>query len=302
MRRVLMFLGLLLGMGLALAEPAIVGFQVTNPRAFGYVVGDTVERQVVAEVAKPYRLREETLPRPGRFGPWLELRDMTVKRNSGFDTNRYHIGFAYQVFNSPEAVKVLSLPAVVIEFVDGDDTIAREVPSWAFTVAPVAPGKALVLEGLGEMRPDRPPQPIATMPYWMRLGLYGGAIAAILLYLTYAYVGLPFVARSNGPFARACRDLKRLARRGDAEVFKSALRRVHRAFDETAGATVFADQLARFFAQHPCYADVSAATESFFRLSRHEFFGEGAVEPRTRSVDWLLGFCRECRDRERGVA
>ncbi len=303
MGRAFVLLFLLLAAAPAWAEPVIVRFQVDVPRAFGYVIGDLVERRVTAEVASPYRLRKETLPEPGRLGPWLELRRVEVKERRGFTTNRYEIGLIYQVLNSPEALKVLSLPTVPIEFTDGAQrSVAREVPAWAFTVAPVVPGEPVVLQGLGEMRPDVPPRLIATGPYWSRLALYGAGIVAILLYLAYAYIGLPFVARSNGPFARAYRDIRASLRRGGTDTLHVALRRIHRALDETAGATMFGERLGEFFARHPRYADLRDDTERFFRLSQHEFFGVGAAAPETRSVAWLLAFCRDWRDRERGVA
>lgn len=293
---------LLLIAGAAWAQPVLVRFEVENPRAFGYVIGDTVTRRVVAEVAKPYRLQEKLLPKPGRLGPWLELRGITVKGRSGFATNRYELDFTYQVFNSPESIRVLELPHIDLHFQGEDGMLAQQIPIWSFTVAPIMPGTVLMREGLGAMRPDVPPPLLAAAPYRMRLGLYAAGGAAILLYLVYAYVGLPFIARSNGPFARAYRELRRFARRGDADGFRAALRRMHRAFDETAGATVFGERLAQFVAEHPRYADLKDAAEQFFRLSRHEFFGEGASAPQVRSMQWLLAFCRDCRDRERGVA
>lgn len=301
-RQALMLVLLLLIGGAAWAQAVIVRFEVENPRAFGYVIGDTVTRLVVAEVTKPYRLQENLLPKPGRIGPWLELRGITVKGRSGFATNRYELEFAYQIFNSPETVRLLELPHTDVYFQGEGRTLAEEVPTWSFTVTPIVPGTAPLREGLGAMRPDVPPPLLATTPYRIRLGLYAVGSAAILLYLVYAYVGLPFIARSNGPFARAYRELRGLARRSDADGFRAALRRMHRAFDETAGATVFGERLAQFVVEHPRYADLKDTAEQFFLLSRHEFFGEGASEPQVRSMQWLLAFCRDCRDRERGVA
>ncbi len=293
---------LLLVGGAAWAQTVVVRFEVENPRAFGYVIGDTVTRHVVAEVTKPYRLQEKLLPKPGRLGPWLELRDVTVVRRSGFATNQYELEFAYQIFNSPETIRLLALPHTDVYFQGEGRTLAQEVPTWSFAVTPIMPGTAPMREGLGKMRPDVPPPLLATAPYRIRLGLYVAGSAAILLYLVYAYVGLPFIARSNGPFAHAYRELRGLARRSEADGFRTALRRVHRAFDETAGATVFGERLTQFIAEHPRYMDLKDAAEQFFRLSRHEFFGEGMIEPRVHSMKWLLVFCRDCRDRERGVA
>jgi mxaA protein len=197
-------------------------------------------------------------------------------------------------------VRQLALPAFTLRFRNAaGEEHAERVPGWGFSVAPLTAEPAR--DRHGDLRPDRAPEPVPTSGYELRLVLYGIGIAAAALYLLYLHVALRFFPRSNGPFARAYRELRRLARRRDeGEAYRSALRRLHRAFDETAGGALFAERLGEFFAARPRQLDLRPATERFFELSRQEFFAAGDIE--RSSLDWLIGFCRAWREHERGVA
>jgi mxaA protein len=155
-------------------------------------------------------------------------------------------------------------------------------------------------EGLEEMRPDARPPPLSTTAVRVRLTVYAAGLAAIALYFVYSYLGLPFLARSRGPFARALRAVNAAARKQDERQSRqAALKALHRAFDETARGTVFGEHLDRFFAEHARYVPLRPEVERFFAASKGEFFG---AESDSVSLTWLAGLCRDLRDRERGVA
>ena len=75
----------------ALTEPAIKRLEVVTPRPFGYVIGDTFEHRIELEVASPYRLDQDTLPRAGRLNRWLELRPPIVRRYRRWKSTLYEI-------------------------------------------------------------------------------------------------------------------------------------------------------------------------------------------------------------------
>lgn len=125
------------------------------------------------------------------------------------------------------------------------------------------------------------------------------AAGAILVFLAWRLWGIPFLALGRGPFARALREVAKLARsRGDG-ARRDAIRRVHRAFDEAAGHALFATELAEFLRRHPRYAPARDDIERFFELSRREFFAGGAADPDL--LPWLARLCRDCRGLERGT-
>ena len=271
--------------------------EIVEPWPFGYVIGDTLTRRIVLETANGATLDVERLPKPGRVSSWLELVDVTNRASAG---SRHELAFTYQVFNSAPEVSTRALPALDLPFKTPGGPAVQAVPKYLFTTGPITPAYVAARDGLEEMRPDAPPPQMSTVPVRVRLALYTLGLAAIALYFLYAYVGLPFLARSRGPFARALRAVNAAARtRDEEEGRRAALQALHRAFDETARATVFGEHLDRFFAEHARYAPLRPQVERFFAGSQKEFFGAGSAE---LSVPWLATLCRALRDRERGVA
>jgi mxaA protein len=202
--------------------------------------------------------------------------------------------------NSSEEVKTIALPAVSMQFQGAASGLEQTVSEWPITVAPVTPTYVLAREGLEELRPDAVPMPLDVQSHRMRLGAYAVALGAIMLGWIAGRFGVPFSSRSRGPFAQALRDLRALTRKpNDANTYQATLRRVHRAFDQTAGHVLFAQQLDQFFVEHPRFGDLRALVAQFFELSQQEFFGSSVA---VRKGDWLLDFCRQCRDRERALA
>jgi mxaA protein len=280
------------------AAAPVAQVQTVEPRAFGYTLGDVLERRVIVDTQAPYTLAANALPKPGRIGTWLELRApelRTIVREGG---TRYEIVFTYQLINAPTELKTLAVPDLMLELTDGAKPVREIVPEFLFTAAPLTPENILARGPLDEMQPDAAPPllPVATIE--TRLIAYATAAAAILLFLACRMWGIPFIEASRGPFARAASDVKRLARTPGDTANREAIRRIHRAFDETAGRAVFADEVPEFLSHHPGYAALAPDIGRFFDLSRQEFFAGRTVEPSILS--WLAGFCRECRAVERG--
>jgi mxaA protein len=297
--RILAAATLMLAAAGARPDAAPVRVQIEEPRPFGYVVGDTLQRRIRIEAPRPWAIAADALPKPGRIDRWLELRAARLETRTEGESTRYELLATYQLMGSPEEVKLLNLPRIELRLRDGPRSRIEEVPESPFTAAPVTPAYVMGRGGLDELRPDRLPPPVPTGGISARLALYAAGIASILLYLAYARFVNPIIARRNRPFARACRELKRLRRHAAGrDALRPALRRVHRAFDETAGAALFAERLDAFFAGQPRFAGLRRAAEEFFRLSRREFF-EGGTGGDSDSLERLISLCREGRRIER---
>ena len=287
---------LFLGPRPACAESVILDFQVANPRPFGYVIGDTIERKIEVEVPRPFALENSKLPKAGRVDTWLDLQEVKLASSPGLHSTHYRLTLIYQLVNSPEAVENLALPKISLRFVNGNRTMTQDAPEYFFSAAPITPPEVLGGEGLDVMRPDQPPMPISDALHRVLFLFSLSVLILALLYMSYLRFGLPW--RGPRPFAWAYRDLRRLAKRADGEeAFRQAMRRVHRALDQTAGRPLFREQLSPFFAEHPRFARMQSTTEKFFEISQSEFFGTGAGEP---PMDWLLSFCRNWRAVEAG--
>jgi mxaA protein len=283
---------LLLAATAAIADDSVVGeFEVVQPRGFGYLLGDHIERTVTMSVRAPYQLDRTALPAPGRIGDWLELAPPRVESERDGSLTRYVIHFVYQLVNIDPAFGEISIPHHELVYGHDDDSGKVLVPAVRVGVAPLrAPGQ-------DELQPARPPPPLDFNP----TPLAGYTALTVLACGALAWLrwGLPGGARTR-PFAAAARELATLRRHGDdAESHGAALRAVHRAFDATAGHTVFADALDGFFVEHPRFAALRDPITLCFAHSRRYFFAGGARDDLT--LDELVTLVERCRDVERGL-
>jgi mxaA protein len=169
------------------------------------------------------------------------------------------------------------------------------IDAWPVTVAPLVPAEVSPRTGLGELQPDAEPPLIDTRAQRWRLLAYGALLAALLLYLATVYLGVPWWGAQRRPFALAWRQLHRRQQ----PVWREACQHVHAALNQSAGEVLFAHGVDRFVAEHKAFAPLREDIVQFLRLSQREFF-EGGVRD-AGDAAWLMGFCRRCRDAERGT-
>lgn len=268
---------------------------VEEPRAFGHFVGDVVTRRITLMAPAPLALDETSLPQIGRRGTPLELRAVAARR----DGERTELRLDYQVFAAPTEVRVFELPPLVLRFAGGVRPEEVRVDAWPIAVAPLGPAEASPREGLSELRPDRPPPPIDTRGPRLRLAAYALAAVGLLGYLAWVYLALPWWVGRHRPFGDAWREVRGLPPGAGVEPLRAATRRVHEAFNRSAGQALFEQGVDGFVAARPRFAPLRDEMIAFFRRSRETFFAQGA-EP--GDAAWLVDFCRRCRDAERGAA
>jgi mxaA protein len=283
----------------ATAADTLQGITV-EPRAFGYHVGDLVEREVVVHAPEGFVLDEATLPRPGARGKAVELRHVSRRSEAESGGTRHRLLLTYQVFVSPTEVRTLEIAPFSLGFKGEGREQGLRIDAWPVTVSPLVPVDVSPRNGLGEMRPDVAPPLIDTRPSQRRLVLYGAVLLLCLAYLAQVYVALPWWGRRKRPFANAWRQLGGLPADSPAPERRAAFQRVHEALNQTAGEVLFEQGVERFVAAQPRYAGLRADLLAFFRESRREFFAEG--DPAAGDSRWLVEFCRKCRDAERGAA
>ena len=277
---------------------------VETPAVLGYTIGDVIHHRAHLVLDAPYRLDEGALPVVRKLNSWLEIRSVDVDAHRGWRSRTYDIEITYQVFNTTRAVRGLATPPVSLAVVAGEDTFPVIMPAWSFSVLPVTAAEEIPPGTLPVLRPSQAPAPVDVHPYALRITLLSASLLGAVAYLVYLNGSIPFLRRSNGPFARAHRRLKRLQRRpfGDP-VRRDAYRHLHAAFNETAGRVLFVDDLDAFFAEQPRFRGLRVSIESFYAESRQLFFSEEAHDPLTAtSVGPLLRLALCFRDAERGLA
>jgi mxaA protein len=263
------------------------------PRPFGYSVGDRVERTVLVEAPSNWVLVEDWLRGAVRRTVWFELAHAQVIHTTAGATTRHELHLVYQLLNSPAEPTVLLLPRLALRF-EGDGTpVERDVPPAQVFAAPLLPASAAG-STLDAPRPDRTPRPIPTDSFATRFAIY--AVVALVALLWLALERLRAARGRARPFARACRELRRLAHRpDDGERSAAAMRIVHRALDQTAGHAVFLENLERLFGAQPQSAPLRDRTRAFLQQSRRRFFA-GADDP--AALEDLRALARAWRDAE----
>lgn len=270
--------------------------ETVEPRAFGYQVGDLLERRVTVTLAPGWTLDDASLPRPGGRGQALELREVQHRAEG----QRHELRLRYQVFVAPTAVRTYEIAPWRLRVEGAGRSAELRVEAWPVTVAPLVPVDVSPRRGLGDLQADVAPPWLDTSALQARLAVSAGVAALIGLLLAAVYLGPPWRAARNRPFGLAWRALRHLPPGASDAQWRDACRHLHEALNRSAGEVVFEPGVERFVARHPAFAGLAEDLRRFLRLSREEFFGRGG-----RGADdarWLVALGRRCRDAERGLA
>lgn len=276
-------------------ERVVLQLDISQPRSFGYHIGDRLAREITLKLRQPYQLNQKALPAAGRWSEFLSLEAPTVTSAPCDNATCYSLRFDYQVVNVGSEAQSVAVPDHTLEYSDGKETLKALIPATRISVTPLRGRDETTLESAEMPRP----LPFKATTLWLCAGVF----ALSLVGLVTLYAGLPRW-RAARPFALAERALRDAARRGwhDAD-YELALRAVHRAFNDTAGRTVFADALASFFAEHRAFASVATPVTEFYTRSRAHFFAAPNTPPAPRySAQELIRLVKRCRDIERGLA
>lgn len=290
------------GSGSAQADTETPRLSVSEPRAYGYQVGDVAMRRIVVELPRRLHLDEESLPVIGRQGAALSLRSLRRESDASAAGTRLTLWLEYQVFAAPVAPRVYELPALRLRF---DGTPRAEelfVESWPVVVAPLAPESAPQRRGLGDLQPDTAPALRDTALERLLIAACATLALGLGAGLALVYFGLPWLSARRRPFMRAYRRL-RAARAAPVSAgnWQEACRAIHAAFNETAGQVVFADTVDGFVRRAPRFAPLREDIRVFFMRSQAAFFHTGS-RPSTFAADVESGSDRSGRVDRSGEA
>ena len=291
----LLLTALLSAAGAAWGQP-LPSVESDEPRAFGYQVGDRVQRRVVLYLPASWTLDADSLPRPGTRGQPIELSRVERQEQPERDGVRHELRLHYQVFFAPTEVRTFEMAPFRLVVHGPTRNEDLRVDAWPVTVAPLLPLEASPRTGLGELRPDRAPPSVDSAPTRHRLQLWAALAVLLAAALAVVRFGVPGWARRHRPFGRAWIALKHLAPGADDAQWRAACRRLHEALDRSAGEVVFERTLERFVAAHPAFAPLRVELQRFLQLSHREFFAGAPRE--AGDAAWLVGLARRCRDAE----
>ena len=284
--------GLLALAGQACAQPTL---SVEDPRAFGWQIGDAVERRLVLVLPPGHRLDVESLPAATGQGSAIELR--RIERDGAADDSRQTLHLHYQVLRSAPQPVLYELPAVRLRVLPSGAearTIELRADAMPLLVAPLTPIEAPQRSGLGELRPDvGPPQLPVAREQALLLGC--AVVATLLLGWLLLWPRLAaWLMHRRRPFARAERAVW-LALRGGQEParLEAAMRALHVAFDAHAGRVLLAVDAERQARASAWLAPLADDVVRFFEASSRHFFGAGADLSAGREPDLSAPELRE---------
>lgn len=272
------------------ADDAVVQhLEISQPRAAGYQLGDKFERVISLRLRSPYKLSTAELV-PGRVNFWLAMEAPIVSETTSGDSNAYTIRLVYQVINYTTETSNIPVPIQYLLATHGDESIKVQLRPTRTVLSPIAVPERL------EMHPDRAPtarpQPLALMiAAWF-------VFLASALALVSIYWRIPLGSRKQ-PFTAAYHELKRLPASWDAAQARTAFEALHQAFNQTAGKTLFENEVAAFLDEHEQYAHLKPAIVDYFEQSRLFFYTRAAADI---AAGDLLELARSCSDAERGIS
>jgi mxaA protein len=300
MKRTLLVLVLMLAAAAQAADDAVLRIEAEEPRAYGYQVGDHLQRRVVVHVPSGWTLDETSLPKPGGRGLALELRSVQRSVETVIGGQRLQLDLDYQVFLAPAAPRTVEIGAHRLRFAVAGRVEEALIEAWPVTIAPLVQVDAPTRRGLGEMQPDRPPPLVETAAPRARLAVYAGLAALLAADLLLAYLGPPWRAARNRPFGRAWRQLRGLPAQPDDARWRQACVTLHEALNRSAGEVLFERGLDDFVQRHAGFAPLRDDLQRFLRTTSAQFFG--GAQRDAEDGRWLVTLARRCRDAERGLA
>ena len=284
-----------------LAGATVEKLEMTTPRPFGYVIGDTIEHRATLVLDPGFELDPESIPEPGRAGRWLTLNESVLESDERNGATSHSIRLRYQIVNAPPSVIGAGTPPLSLRILGPEDDLPVVIPAWGFTFGPIVTPEDRTAGRAPNLRPALPPPPFETDVRAVRVAALGLLALGLIVLIVRERLAGWFAAPSGRHFDRAWRRLRRRPKESNPPgAFMKALVEVHAAFNATAGRAVFRHDLARFFVEHPRFEPLRTPIEAFFTESGKLLYGCSETAPDTvPSLERLRDLCRACRDVER---
>lgn len=278
--------------------PLLLQASTREPRAYGYQVGDTLQRQVLIQVPDGLALDAASLPLAGARGQAIELRALRLQSQAVPGGQRQVLQLDYQVFLAPKDVRTLEIAPITLRYTGQPRDQSLRIDAWPVTVAPLLPLLVSPRQGLGDLQPDAAPPLIDSAALRQRLALWAGAATLLAVWLAWARLGWPWWQRRHLPFGQAWAGLRHLPDAPNDAQARAACQALHRALDYSAGQVLFEAGLAGWLARQPALAPLQVDLVRFLQLSQELFFAPGTAAPLDGA--WLRALSRRCCQAERG--
>jgi len=245
-------------------------------RLFGYQLGDVVQEQVVIH-ARGLTLDPQSLPHVGKRAGWFSVHSVALQDTPVAQGHDYTLRLEFQLINSTHETRRLTVPPVLLRFTgEGNRVVEQGVGDITIDATPLGTGE--LRSGMDNVAPARPAMAISTEPQQQLITVEAALAVGLLLWLVAALVLRRLRPRRPRPFAMAHKELRRQKHIShSAEALATAVRRLHRAFDEGAGQRVFLEGLPALCAAWNAPDELRLRSEEFFKASRALFFDSNSA-------------------------
>lgn len=290
-------------------KDGVVTMQIEEPsHKAGYTVGDILTRHMIISIKKPYKLIPESLPIVGYEKKYkgqplgIDLSDLKHSEKDDSDKVIHNLSLSYQVFTNSVVAKPGALPTEYIRLINteskGKEVVKFRIPSYEFVISPLSIFGQVKVED--DMSGFQGPMLLDASAERKHLKILLTILALSLLSLLYILGKHAWLPRMGGPFADAYRQIRKLP--NDQASIQTAVSKVHKSLNASAGNSLFSDNLDAFLEKKPAFKAIKNEINQFFGLSRQVFFEPSAKhEAGNEPMQWLAQFCRRCRDCERGL-
>lgn len=286
----------------AAATPTI---KVVNPASNNNVhIGDVLQRTIVLQLPAAYQFSDKALPKKGSKHDGIELVNVAMQSKAESDHTQYILKLGYQVFAVSTTPTVMQLPTEKLTFTShGNDAAGGvEVPAWGFWFSPLVTGGTVTAKQ--NMLPEVHTPLIDHRVHQQWLLVFLTLLVGSLLALLYINADGHWLPLMGGAFARAHRQLKRLAKSSKPKTAveeKKALVYLHQAFNHHYGANIFARDVEEFVSLRPSFKSLQQEITQFFEASNQSLYDVKDRDSR-QVIAQLLQLSKRLRDCERGVA
>jgi mxaA protein len=278
---------------------------INPPSMAGIHIGDVLTRTLEIEISNPYSLTEGSLPKKNSKHDGMELVNIVVQTASKSDLKKYIIRMDYQVFGANQSPSVMKLPNVNLKFGSAPESSSATtlvVPSWSFWFSPLVSGQSETAKK--NMLPDFSTPLISASEHQLLLGGFLVVALASLLSLIYMNADGQWLPFMGGAFARAHRQIKRLAKSSSSQTKaeeKKAFVYLHQAFNHHFGANIFSRDVEEFLTLRPSFRSAQNEIQQFFESSSKALFCADTGNSH-EAILKLVHLSKQLRNCERGVA
>lgn len=233
-------------------------------RSHGYTLGDVISMKVTFALSPHEKIDIDSLPLAGRVAPWLDIQSIRMEQHQ----QDVILLVDWQIFATVEIAQTLQTPEITLK-TTGQKGRNIVIPKQAFYYSPVLP-----MPPLKEInRRANSPAPLfdATQPLLIAFVCFTFSVL-FWIFRLWLLDKLPWLPYQLGPMAHLVRNFRKQVDLKTEGFTKDQLRNIHGALNQSAGCSLYPDNLSTLFQQAPYFEPERKRIEQFFNDSWTSFY------------------------------